>query len=606
MRDHRLKDYYEKELTYLRHLAEEFADDYPDIASRLRLRDEAGDPHVERLLQGFAFLTARIHLKVDDEFPEIAQSLLNVIYPQYLRPVPSCAIVEFGWDLSQGMTEPWTLPKGTRLASPPTTDGVRCRFQTTYETTLWPLEVVSAGWHAAHELQLPVATGAFAVLRIDLEASPNVTFDSLELDRLRWYLDGEMGLVSHLYELLCNNCIKVLARDPEHAGPPVHLPPEAISPVGFESEDALLPTSRRTFAAHGLLQEFFAFPRKHLFLDLGGLEAVRGQGYGQKLQLLFLISRFEQENRQARLSEGVGPKTLRLGCTPAVNLFRSQSRPIRSNQRRHEYPVSVQGSPEIFSIDEVFAVSAGSPRRIRFSEFYDLRHAKRESPGGAFWYSSRRPAGFLRSATEVYLSFVDLEGQVTHPDYSTVGARVTCTDGNLPSQLPFGHSDNDFHLEESDAPVSTIRALVTPTPSITPPLGGAPYWRLISSLSLNYLSLVDEGIDAFRETLRLYDFANSSVTERSIQGITSVRSEPAYAPVAGEHGLAFARGRRVEVEFDEEMFTGGGVYLFASVLERFLGLSTSVNSFTTLRALTKQRQDLMAEWPPRSGTRVLV
>lgn len=606
MRDQRLKGYYTRELTFIRQLAEEFAEEYDGIAPSLRLNDEVGDPHVERLLQGFAFLAARIHLKVDDEFPEVAQDLLNAVYPQYLRPIPSCAIVEFGWDLAQGMTDPWPLPRGTSLASPPTADGVRCRFRTTFDTTLWPVEVTSAGWHSIHELDLPVATEATSALRIDLQTSPNTSFDELELTSLRWYLNGDLGLVSDLYELLFNNCIQVYALDPDGNRPPIALGAEAIRPVGYELEEALLPAPRRAFWGHRLLQEFFAFPRKHFFFDLDNLHRLRGQGFGESAQLVFLITPFQRREREARLKEGVNKGTLRLGCSPIVNLFETQARPIRVTQRTEEYPVTVQGDPEVFSVDNVFAVSAGSAKRITFTEFHDLRHSRRDNPGGAFWRGVRRPKAFRGSGSEISLAFVDLDGAATDPDCTTVGVRVTCSDGDLPSQLPWGSTEHDFYFEEMDAPISSIRALVTPTPSIAPPLGGAAYWRLISALSLNFISVVEEQSDAFRETMRLYNFSGSSVIDRIIHGISSVQSEPTYAPVQGEYGLSFARGRRVELTFDEDMFESVGVFLFASVLDRFLGMSASVNSFTALRANSTHREAPIREWPPRSGLRAVV
>lgn len=609
MRDERLLNYYERELTFLRQLGAEFADEYSAVASRLRMEtSRAEDPHVERLLQGFAFLAARIHLKVDDDFPEISRSLLEVLYPEQLRPVPSMSVVQFDLDPDQGMLSTgWPLPRDSRLVTPPTRSGARYRFRTCYDTVIWPVEVTDAGWHSPHEIDLPTATDAAAVLRVDLAPMADLSFDELELDRLRFFLDGEPSLVASLYELLDNNCTRVVAWNPS-AGPAaeeVWLPSSELEPVGFGADEGMLPETPRSFLPHRLLREYFTFPRKFHFFDLGGLERVRSAGLGGSMQLLFFISSFELPDRHARLQEGVNERTMRVGCAPVVNLFSSESRPIGLTERKPEYLVSVQGETEVFSVERVYAVASGTTRRVRFQPLYGFRHGEGDSEGGVYWNARRQPRRWGdRSLSDVYLSFVDLRGDTTWPDYHSVTARVLCSNGDLPNELPFGTADSDFQLEEESAPLRAIRALTTPTKSVRPAHSGRDLWRLVSQLSLNLLSLVDNGVDAFREVLRLYDPAGAA--DRQLEGITKLRSEPMRAPVYGEHGLSFARGRRVRLEFDEELFTGRGVYLLSSVVERFLALYASLNSFTRLEARSKQRSDPVGVWPPRSGTRPLV
>lgn len=609
MRDQRLLDYYERELTFLRHLGSEFADSYGAIASRLRIEpNRTEDPHVERLLQGFAFLAARVHLKVDDTSPQISQALLNVVYPHYLRPVPPMGIVQFRLDPERGkLSTGWPIPRHSKLVTPPTKTGVRCRFRTCYDTTLLPLTVASAGWHSPHEVELPQPTDSFAILRVDVQGEPDVTFDELEFSELRFHLDGDPGVVASLYELLCNNCTHIVAWNPaQKDGPRIRLAGSALSPVGFEQDESILPATRRSFLPYQMIQEYFAFPKKYHFLDVKGLEPVQSAGMGNTMQLLFFISRFELPDRHARLQEAVSERTLRLGCTPVVNLFPVESRPIRMTQRDSTYPVKVPNDSEVFSVEEVFAVAPGSTDRISFAPFYAVRNRDQNS-NGPFWASSREPASWeADSRSNVSLSFVDLTGETVYPEYHSATVRALCSNGNLPHELPFGTGESDFALEEESAPLQGIHSLVTPTKSLQPPASGQQLWRLISMLSLNYLSLVDRGADAFKEVLRLYNFSDSTEGERHIQGIVGIESEPIHAPFHGEHGLSFARGRSVGIEFDENNFTGGGVYLFASVIERFLGLYSSLNSFSRLVATTGQRSGVLRAWPPRSGTRPLL
>lgn len=610
MRDQRLRDYYNRELTYLRQLGAEFADTYPDVASRLRWdRSQAEDPHVERLLQGVAFLAARVHLKVDDDFPEICQALLNVLYPQYLRPTPAMSVAQFQLAPEQGgLPEGWDVPRATKLVAPPTREGTRARFRTCFDTKLWPVTVRSAGWHSVHDLDVSAPSEAFAALRVDLDCLPDIAFDDIRLDRIRFYLDGELGVTGALYELLFANCLGIAIHNPDRpSARTVRLEPTCLQPVGLEADQTMLPVTRRAFHPYQLLQEYFAFPRKYMFVDLAGLEALRTGDLGGSARVVFFVSRFALQDRHARLREAVSRDTVRLGCTPIVNLFEAESRPIRLDQRRSEHQVVVQGAAEVFSIEEVFAVSPGSPKRLPFAPFYSLRHDPDATQGGAFWYARRQTRAWGSDpASDLYLSFADVNGAMVQPDFHTVTAGVLCTNGNLPHELPFGTMATDLSLEEESGPFEGIFVRATPTPSVPAPLGGQQLWRLVSMLSLNHLSLVDQGTDAFRELMRLQSLSGAAQAERHIRGIVNVASSPFHAPVYGEYGLTFARGRSVDILFDEELFTGANVYVFASVIERFLGLYASLNSFCRLVVRTRQREGILKAWPPRAGSRPLL
>lgn len=606
--------YYERELTYLRRMGAEFAGRYPKVAGRLQLeRDKCEDPHVERLLEGFAFLAARVHLKIDDDFPEISESFLNVVYPHYIRPVPSMSLVEFQLDPDQGkLTTGFRIPRDTLLYSRPV-GGVPCKFRSCYDTVLWPLTVAAASWSTPDRLHPPVKdSAATAAFRLELRCLPEITFDKLELDSLRFHLSGESGLAFTLYELLCNNCVRVLARDPTPGSrrKPILLPAGALRPAGFGEHEGMLPYPGRSLLAYRLLQEYFAFPDKFLFFDLSGFEALRAAGYGDRAEFVVLISPYELSERRAVLETGVTARTVRLGCTPVINLFPQTSEPILLDQHKHEYKITADArralTTEIFSVDEVVGITPGSPEPLRFEPFYSYRHGSDRTERELFWYAKRRPAGWRADkGTDVYLSFVDLSSRIAHPDLDAVTARLTCFNGDLPSRLPFGDEAGDFELP-GGGPVKKITALVKPTEAIQPPLGKPQLWRLISQLSLNYLSLVDGGTDALRELLRLHNFGEATAGDRQIEAITAVRSEPHFARVVGEYGVSFARGRRVEIEFDESQFAGAGLYLFASVLEHFLGLYASLNSFSVLAARSQQRKRLVREWAPRAGWKPLL
>lgn len=611
MRDE-LLEYYERELTYLRQIGAEFAARYPKVASRLQLEPtKCEDPHVERMLEGFAFLAARVHLKIDDDLPEISQSMMELVYPHYVRPIPSLSIVQFHVDPEQGkLSTGFKVPRETLLYSRPVA-GMPCKFRTCFDTTLWPVSIAAAEWKTPERLRPPIRSGpeVMAVLRLEIRCFADVSFDKLELDSLRLFLNAESSMAYPLYELMANNCRQIIVRDltPGSKKQPLTLPASTLRPGGFDEAEALLPYPHRSFTGYRLLQEYFAFPQKFLFFELGGFQKMAAAGFGSAAEVLMLISPFERAERQQSLEMGVSHETFRLGCTPVINLFQQTSEPILVDQTRHEYLIVPDArrkhTTETFSVDTVLGVRPNAAGTVPYQPFYSYHH---EAGSQAFWFSTRRPCGWrVDGSTDVYVSFVDLSGRPAFPSEDSVTLRLTCFNRDLPSRLPFGNEDGDFELE-GGGPIKKVVALVKPTSVLHPPLGRALHWRLISQLSLNYLSIVDGGTDALREILRLYNFGDHPFHERQIQGILSVNSRPALTQVTSEEGVSFVRGRRVEIEFDEEQFAGGGVYLFASLLERFIGLYVTMNSFTVLSARARQRKEPFRPWPPRTGNRILV
>lgn len=606
-----LRNYYESELTFLRQIGAEFADKYPKIASRLVLEpDRCEDPHAERMLEAFALLAARVHLRIDDDFPQITEALLNILYPHYLRPVPSMTIAQFHSDPESGkLTSALKIPKGTVLYSRPV-DGVPCKFRTSYDCTLWPLKVSQAQWMTPDRIRPALRASEAAVLRLELECFPDVSFEKLDLDTLSFYLNGESAVVHSLYELLCRNCVRILVRDPLKPKAPVReLSARNLQPMGFDENEDVLPYPRRSFMGYRLLQEYFAFPEKFFFMRMKGLTALKEAGLTSKAELLFLISPFEQDGRHQRLEVAVNEKTLRLGCAPVINLFSQAAEPILIDQTRYQYPIVPDArrrqTMEIYSVDEVVSTDAETHETVTYQPLYSERHAV-QGTSPAYWYISRSFSNRKGDeGTDVFLSLVDLSARPMELDYDTVTVRCTCTNRDLVSRLPFGSEAGDFEMTGAAA-IKRIVALRKPTRTLRPPLDGKTLWSLISHLSLNYLSIVDEGKEALQKILELYDFSDSPDIKKQIGGIASVSSRRHFTRVASEHGVGFARGTRVEIEFDEEQFSGSGAYLFASVLEKFFGLYTSMNSFTQLVARSRQRKEALEEWAPRAGQSMLI
>jgi type VI secretion system protein ImpG len=611
-----LLQYYVRELAYLRQMGGEFARKYPGVARRLLLEpDDCGDPHVERMLEGFAFLAARVHLRIDDDFPELSEALLKIVHPAYLRPLPAMTIVECMPDPGQGKkTAGVCVPRGAELISKATVDQLPCRFRTAYDAHLWPFAVEEAEWRQPEHMQRPAhaTCGKLVVAgaRLRLRCLGDVVFHGLPLAQLRFHLAGDANVVYPLYELLSEGCVEVQLRDPKDPKRLIVLDPGCIRMVGFEPNESLLPYDRRSTDGYRLLQEYFAFPEKFLFFDLCGLEPLAHAGFGDEAEIVFLFSKFERAERQQGLELGVNARTFRLGCTPAINLFKQTAEPILLGQTKHEYTIVPDSKHvammEIFSIEEVIAANPKLRQEVVLEPMHTYRHQTRTQSNLAFWTASRHQNELgEREPSVMTISVVDLTGQITDPEADVLTVRTLCTNFDLPTRLPIGAPAGDFEAI-GHAAAKTVTALKRPTPSVDPPLEKGQLWRLISLLSLNYLSINEEGRTAMQEILRLHNLAGSAASENQIGAIVGVRSSPRFALVESAYGLVPARGTLVEMELDEQQFAGGGAHLFTAVLDRFLAGYCSINSFSQLVARSSLRKEEIAQWPPRAGNQALL
>jgi type VI secretion system protein ImpG len=620
--------YYERELVFIRQLAQEFARQYPAAANRLLLEpNRSVDPHVERLIEAFALLAGRVHHKLDDEFPELTDALLSVLYPHYLAPIPSVAVVQFELDPARSeLPQGFRIERHSRLHTSAVA-GLPCRFRTGYPVTLWPVDVTEARMLVP---PFPPAwqppDGAKSAIRLQLECSGELSFSMLEIDKMRFYLSGEPPVIAVLYELLFNHhdrkadsghTLQVVFRslDPgSKAAPIVRSPGECLFPVGFDAEDGLLPYPRQSFPGYRLLTEFFAFPGKFHFLDLGGFERVRRAGWQRRLEVVIYLNR-----AQANLEQAVNKDTFRPGVAPVINLFGQTAEPIALTQTRSEYrvvpDVAHPRGLEVYAVDSVTSVDPTTGTTTEYQPFYSFRHGGTRQTQRTFWYATRRQAtGENDRGTDVYLSLVDLDFDPRVPAEKSLVVRTLCTNRDLPLLLQ--QAGEDLYLElETAAPLRRVRCLRAPSLPLRPPLQRRAQWRLLSHLSLNHLSLNDpvEGREALQEILRLYDFSDpeagqqlAAVTRQLIEGITSVSSRPVVGRTGAPTASGFCRGTEVTLEFDEQKYVGTGVFLFACVLERFLGLYVSINSFSQLVATVRQGQGVVKKWSPRAGEQQLL
>ena len=612
-----LLPYYERELIFIRKMAAEFAAQNPERALALKLKPNGcDDPHVERIIEAFALIAGRIQHKLDEEFPEMTSALLELMYPHLLRPVPSMAVLQFAVDpeLSK-QRDGQMLPRGTMVYSAPM-NGTQCRFRTAYPTRLWPLEVCSATLGGSADLAGGThGEDARYALRIELRVLGGGRLANFDITDLRFHIGGDSQAAYWIYELLFTKVRRVLLRplnkdgraDRTGKSEAASLPPTSLGQVGWSRDEALLPVAETSFQGYRLLQEYFCYPQKFLFFDISGLNQLQCDASCDRFEIVILIDTIEQNDRVLLLEKAINGDTFRLGCTPAINLFEHTAEPIRLSHTKTEYQVIPDVySPlgyEVYSVDRVLSIAPNTVEPKEYRPFYSFRHglhnASTEAPD-AFWFSSRRPSGHDRDpGSDVFLSLVDQQFTLSQPAVESITVKVTCTNRDLPSRMNVTGAWGELDLE--NGMMIRTRILHGPTEAIRPGFRGDLQWRLISHLSLNHLSLVDGGIDALREILRLYDSIASHSSSRQISGLTAVRSARKVGRLNSDYGFVFCQGTLIDVEMDEDTFVGGGAFLLASILERFFGLYSAVNSFSQLRVSTRQRKGVVWQWSLRSG-----
>lgn len=631
-----LLPHYERELAFLRTRAGDFAKQYPKIAGRLQLSGDVGDdPHVERLIEAFAFLSARIHKRLDDDFPLFTEALLEVLYPHYLRPFPSCAIARFdlGAQATQ-MSKAITVPRGTSLNSRPV-KGVTCRFRTTADVQLLPLEVGEVSHR--HTVQAPtgtsVPTGATSVLSITLiKRAPQVSWGALLAQPWRVHLDGESSQVSVLREALCRRTRAVrFAWQPHQPWQAPASPTALPQPAGFGDDEALIDWDERAHPAYRLLAEYFGFADKFNFVDMPALCLPQGvfganQGEAEPAQLVchLLMDGLRADCDEASLLETVNASNIVLGAVPVINLFPHAADPIRVTHRQAEYPVVVDGrrahGHEVHSLLRVHRVRQTAHGEVidEVRPFFSLQHDElldaldaNADEGAkphclAYWQMRRDEDLAERSpGHEVSISFVDASQNPMTPAVETLSLDVMATNRDLPHLLAPGTVGGDLFME-GGGPARSITLLRKPTRSHRIERGKGMLWRLVSQLSLNHLSLTAGGIDALRELLRLYDLPHSASNRRQIDGLVGIEFQPDTAWIPGEPFATFVRGTLVKLTVDEDSFVGSGLGLFASVMDRFFGLYVHVNSYAKLQVLSARSGEVLLNCAPRHGDRQLL
>ncbi len=620
--DPRLIRLYEGEISYLRDMGAEFAHEFPKVAGRLDLANtEVADPFVERLLEGVAFLTARIQLKMEAEFPTFTQSLLHMVYPHYGAPTPSMAIVAVTpSDAIRGTPSGVALPAGTELRSLlGTEDQTNCVFRTAHPLQLLPVELAGAEYigagAAVAALGLPNTIAAKAAIRLRLRTLGELPMTRVALERLTFYLGGPELARMRLYEQLSAHLLAIVVRPADRPVPwQERLPPSSLEPTGFEPEEALLPLLPQTFDGYRLLQEYYALPERFLFFTLSGLDRAALRCAGSELEIIMLLDRSEPG------LAALNPEHLVLNCTPAINLFPKRSDRVNLEASRAEHLIVPDRMRpldyEVFSITGMDGFPADGGPTQPFFPFYAANDLSR-NPGHRSYYMQRRQPHLLSSRArqrgprssylghDVFVSLVDADNAPVSAALRQLGLDLLCTNRDLPLSMPVGKRHTDFTVVVN-APIASIRCLVGPTAPGPCRGDGELAWRFISHLGLNYLSLTDtdevQGAAALRELLRLYIPSSNARAARQLEGLLSVASAPVVRRIPGAGPVCAGRGLEVRLTIDDTPFGGAGGIVLAAVLDRFFAKYVSINGFTETVMTSPDRGQVM-RWPLRLGRR---
>lgn len=608
-----LLPYYERELAFLRRHSNEFAERYPKIAGQLLLHgDGCDDPHVERMIESFALLNARISKKLEDSYPQFTEAMLNVLYPHYLRPFPSCSIAHF--DLSgaaASISKSVVLPRGTELKSR-AVNGVHCRFRTAWTTRLRPISVTQVRFNPIAEpkggVSLPLGCTSMLSVRLR-KIADQAKWREPDSAGLRFFLDAEPSTAAALRDALFQRLSGIYFSHGEAAW---EATAEAtVGEVGFRDDESLIDFPDNSHDAYRHLTEYFAFPEKYNFFDLDLNGAPTRWESADELTVHFAFDGLRADSDASRLLQSLSAQNLRLGCVPVVNLFPQRGDPIRITERTATYPVVPDARKahayDIYAIDKVSRVrqTANGEKVASFRPFFSLHHGETPNKDGKYWYAQRNEAVAAKSpGYETEITLVDADFEALKEKSDVLSLELTCTNRDLPNRLATGLPGGDLTMDGGTV-TTRISLLRKPTKPYRFDHVRDGQWRLISHLSLNHLSICSGGLHVFREMLALYDLPRTAVSRRQIDGITDITQRDKTVWLPGSPFASFVRGLEVTLSVDEENFVGTGLDVFARVVDRFMGLYVHLNSFIELVLVSTRTGEELIRCAPRSGESIL-
>ena len=597
-----LLPYFERELVLLRRDCRAFAERYPRIAGKLQMSGEScEDPHVEHLIESVALLAARISRRLDDDYPQFTEALFEALFPHYLRPFPSCAIVRLSPPALDGAVV--RLPAGTCMDSAPV-QGVRCRYTSVYDMAVGDVSLETVAFDqrpkAPPGLRLPANASAAIRIAIEHRGAPPPS--------LRVFIDGEPSFAAALHDALFLHTACALLETAD--GQWVRLPAPPVAPAGFAEADAMLASGARSHSAYRILGEYFAYPEKFNFvdIDLAALYACLPAGE-RRCTLHLVLTGMAPDSDNARMLSTLSRDNLLPGCSPVINLFRQSGVPIAVTRQKTDYAVLAHATHahgyEVVAIDAVHLLRqrGGDSTLTEVRPLYSLRHGEQPAQPGLYWVMRHDGALAANSpGHEKKITLIDGDFNPLVHEKATLSLALSCSNRDLPLALGHGAQQGHLHPCGGGAP---LRLLRRPCPPRRHAAGPGLHWRLISHLALNHHALTQEGLPALREVLILHDLARSATSQRQINGIAGLAQQASTAWLRHRRGASLVHGVEIRLTLDEQAFIGSSVHLFVQVIDQFLGLYVHINSFIELVVLSLQSGEELIRCKPRSGMQQL-
>jgi type VI secretion system protein ImpG len=600
-----LLPYYERELGILREYAREFSERFPKTAGQMFVAGESsGDPHVERMIQSFALLTARVSKRLEEDYPKFTESMFEATYPHFLRPLPSYSIIRFD-DNRFDRSRILPLPRASTLYGPPGKSAM-CKFKSVYEVFLGPITIPGARFSpiisAPKGLRLPPTASSCVSIEVD-----GAVFDkgSAPVAKLRVFIDGDPSFRAALIDALFMHAVDAYVQSGED-GPWRKSSSFPIALAGLSEEEAMLPVTPRSHPAFRLLTEYFCYSEKFNFIDLD-LAQIAGlvSPESKRFTLHVPLAGLDADSDAARLLAALSPAKLVLGCTPIINLYQKPGAPIYLWQTTSDYTIVPEHSRpqdfEIYSVEQVRMLRSSNGRTVvtEFRPLYDVHGDAGGGPGN-YWIARRSDA--IASISPGYEFNIDLIGENLdlHIKHSTtISSELLVTNRDLPTQLPIGAERGDLQGDRLESTIF-IRLLRKSSPTCRFSADKGGHWRLISHLTLNHSTVDMAGLADLRSMLSLYNVARSVTVQRQINGIVGLECGAVRAWV-GTHPVAcLMPGIGIRMTIDEQAFVGSAIYIFAQVMAEYFSLNGQLNCFTQLDIVSQQTGEVILKCKPRS------
>ena len=605
--------YYNDELYYLREASEKFAEENPQIAQNLGLEGfTCTDPYIERLLEGFAFLAARVHYQLNSDFSKFTQVLLNNIYPDYQLPCPSSSIVNFKPDYSDKSLETGAIiPKNTILNTLyRSSAGTTCTFTTTQDVTLWPIEVANVYYssekgHFLNEIANNQTSKAF--LSVELNTIGNIKFSELPTDHLDFNLSrASMKALMTLYEQLFADTLAIIIEFEDENSQKFKLQladvKKQLLPIGFEEKHSLLPHDLRNYSGHRLLREYFSFPNKFLFFRLDKLQDAFKQINSNKITISFLF-----KNSNNLLESSIRKKNLSLYSTPVVNLFKKRLDRQILNDKKAEVLINADNTKlydyEIIKINKVEGYNSGNKNTVEFKPFYKVSdYDKYNKSEDLHYYNFRRE--FIseekkkRSGSDMYLSIVNIHSLNSSNVVKELAINALCSNRKIPMDINLNSAKTDFTLNKQ-YPINGVKFIMRPTSPNYSTLSRKTDWSIINHLKINYKNILNNDIEKnteiIKDLIKLYASNDKLQDRKQVDGITLATAKQELIKLKHEFGVSFGPGLFYEILFDENSFSDSGFFLLANIIHLIIGKNISINTLIKTKVTSSVRGEII-EW----------